>query len=151
MLSLFTRMSEDFSLLFVLNIWSIGFLEKVWVLLSCSLHQTFRKQKTSMTESIFNKVGSCCFTIYRFHCNCLMLKVCWNFDIGVQKNILFFIPFCMKSIQEISFLFYVLEAFNFHILWVQSALSKKIVHYTIITIAQFSVFFSYYHIYMKMC
>ena len=143
-------------MLFVLNLWSIGFLEKVWVLLSCSFVPNFQKTKTYMIKSIFNKVGSCCFTIYKFHCWCFNVESFWNFDTSMPENIFCFLSHfpwkvsnrCSFSFVYLRILIFIPCGFNLHF-------QKKniyiyiYIHYIIIIIAYSFVVFSYYYIYIQ--
>ena len=52
--------------------------------------ERFQKTKTSLIKFIPNKVGSCYFTKYKFHCSYLMSTFSRVLILGCSKNFLFF-------------------------------------------------------------
>ena len=99
----------------MLNLWFIRFLKKLRVVFSSSIVSNFQKTKLSMTDSIFNKVGSCYFTKYKLNRRCFMSKFSEILIVVYRKIYSGFYPNLHETnlVAPVSLLSYVFETLNF--------------------------------------
>ena len=94
--------------------WSIEFLKKAGILLSCSPLGNFQKTKTYMLESIFNKVRRYCFSKYKLHRRRFLSKYSEILTLAFRKVFGAFVPVLHEANPIAAvFLSYLLEALTF--------------------------------------